>query len=198
MEITQALHYDKSLKAIEKKELKDQAFLLGYDFLVHPPTHEIAMMEGFEVKHSFKVEPRLMQVLICLAEDAGNLVPRSELIKKVWDNYGGAEEGLMQAISKLRKFLKDDARQQKVIQTIPKKGYRLIPSVKMLDKKMLTKLQGTNGEPLEKEQKVGAFTGFIERLTKPRFFLAFLFLSVVVIFILSILSYMSFWIAVAI
>ena len=196
MEITQALHQGKSSNDIEKKGLKEQAFLLGFDFVVYPPTHEIAILEGFEVKHSYKVEPRLMQVLICLAEDAGNLVPRSALIQKVWNNYGGAEEGLMQAVSKLRKFLQDDARQQKVIQTIPKKGYRLLPAVKILDEKMLTKLQGM-GEK-EKAPKVGAFTGFIERLTKPRFFLAFLFLSVVVIFILSILSYMSFWIAVAI
>ncbi|MDW3652387.1 MAG: winged helix-turn-helix domain-containing protein [Bacteroidia bacterium] len=197
MEITQNLQDGIHTSAQIKKGLKEQAFLLGYDFLVYPPTHEIAILEGFEVKHSFKVEPRLMQVLICLAEDAGNLVPRSELIKKVWNNYGGAEEGLMQAISKLRKFLLDDARQQQVIQTIPKKGYRLVPAVKILDKKTLAKLQGTEGEEIRKEEKLGAFTGFIERLTRPRFFLAFLFLSVVVIFILSILSYMSFWIAVA-
>jgi hypothetical protein len=50
------------------------------------------------------------------------------LISKIWNNYGGAEDGLNQGISILRKALVDTNKQ--IIETIPKKGYILHASVK--------------------------------------------------------------------
>lgn len=70
-----------------------------------------------------RVEQRLMIVLCLLADQPGKLVSREKLIKDVWEDYGGADEALTQAISYLRKLLNDV--DKKTIETVPKKGYIL-------------------------------------------------------------------------
>jgi len=69
------------------------------------------------------LEPRFVQVLQMLMDQNGQTVARETLVEAVWGNYGGGDEGLTQAISHLRRHLDDPDRQ--LIQTIPKKGYRL-------------------------------------------------------------------------
>jgi DNA-binding winged helix-turn-helix (wHTH) protein/TolB-like protein/Flp pilus assembly protein TadD len=76
-----------------------------------------------------RLEPRVMDVLVYLAEQAGRVVSKEDLIVAVW-NGGFVEDGaLSQAIHTLRRVLGDDARQPRYIQTIPKRGYRLVASV---------------------------------------------------------------------
>ena len=70
-----------------------------------------------------RIEPRLMHVLCLLIESANEPVSRERLISEVWDNYPGADEGLNQAISFLRKSFSDDKKE--LIKTISKKGYIL-------------------------------------------------------------------------
>ncbi len=55
-----------------------------------------------------------------LLKHSGELVTREALIQEIWNNYAGAEEGLTQAISSLRKVLVDDSKS--LIQTVPKRG----------------------------------------------------------------------------
>jgi DNA-binding winged helix-turn-helix (wHTH) protein len=69
------------------------------------------------------LEPRFLRVLQILMDQNGQTVSRETLVEAVWGNYGGGDEALTQAISHLRKHLDDPDRQ--LIQTIPKKGYRL-------------------------------------------------------------------------
>lgn len=70
-----------------------------------------------------KLEPRLIEILQLLAQNEGKLVSREMLISKIWNNYGGAEDGLNQGISFLRKALGDTNKQ--LIETVPKRGYIL-------------------------------------------------------------------------
>lgn len=76
-----------------------------------------------------RLEPRVMDVLICLAEEPGRVVPKEELLAAVWGGVFVEEGALSQAIHTLRKTLGDDARQPRYIQTIPKRGYRLVAPV---------------------------------------------------------------------
>ena len=46
---------------------------------------------------------------------------RKMIVKEIWNDYPGADEGLNQAISTLRKLLNDD--KKSVIETLPKTGY---------------------------------------------------------------------------
>ena len=75
------------------------------------------------------VEPKVMAVLQMLADRAGEVVTREELIADIWDVRFGGDERLSRAISILRGALGDSGGQQSAIQTIPKQGYRLTAQV---------------------------------------------------------------------
>jgi TolB-like protein/tetratricopeptide (TPR) repeat protein len=67
-----------------------------------------------------------MQVLVCLAENAGQMVAKERLMQTVWPDTFVTDDVLTRAISELRRVLGDAAREPHVIQTIPKSGYRLM------------------------------------------------------------------------
>ena len=76
-----------------------------------------------------RLEARMVEVLVYLAEHSDRTVGREELIEQMWPGMVVGDEALSNAINKLRKALGDDARHPTYIETIPKKGYRLIAPV---------------------------------------------------------------------
>lgn len=73
---------------------------------------------------------RSFDLLVCLVENAGKLIPRDDLWKTVWgENSNTNEEVLTDAMSKLRGALKDDKKPYKIIETIHRKGYQFIAPV---------------------------------------------------------------------
>jgi TolB-like protein/DNA-binding winged helix-turn-helix (wHTH) protein len=79
-----------------------------------------------------RLEPKVMQVLVCLADHSGELVSKVQLIRAVWADTFVTDEVLTRCISELRKALNDDSKQPRFIETIPKGGYRLVPPVEPL------------------------------------------------------------------
>ena len=77
---------------------------------------------------SAKVEPKAMLVLVCLARHEG-VVSKEQLIAEVWPDTFVSDDVLPGAVSALRKAFQDNARQPRVIETIHKSGYRLLPAV---------------------------------------------------------------------
>ncbi len=77
----------------------------------------------------FSVEPKVLEVLELLIAHDRELVEREALIDEVWGVSYGGDERLSRAISLLRKALGDDARNHRYIQTIPKRGYRLVACI---------------------------------------------------------------------
>ncbi len=75
------------------------------------------------------IEPKAMQVLVCLARRAPEVVTKEELIQSVWAGTFVTDDVLTRCISELRKAFEDDPKDSRVIQTIPKSGYRLIAPV---------------------------------------------------------------------
>ncbi|MFQ5568299.1 MAG: winged helix-turn-helix domain-containing protein [Rhodothermales bacterium] len=94
------------------------------DWLIDADTHRISGPEG-----TTRVEPKVMHVLRCLAEQPGQTVSIDRLLHTVWGDTVVEENALRRAISHLRKAFDDDPRQPRFIETIPKKGYRLIAPV---------------------------------------------------------------------
>ena len=76
-----------------------------------------------------RLEPRAMQALLCLAENAGRPVTREELLARAWADCIVNDDSLSSAISKLRKAFADDSKEPKFIETVPKVGYRLVAAV---------------------------------------------------------------------
>ena len=76
-----------------------------------------------------QVEPKIMQVLVALADHAGRVVTRDDLMARVWSGVFVTDDALNRAIRELRRLFDDDADTPRVIETIRKRGYRLIAAV---------------------------------------------------------------------
>ena len=79
--------------------------------------------------HSVRVEPKVMDLLVYLASKAPEVVSREVLLDEVWADAVVGDEALSLSISKLRRAFADDPRAPRVVETIPKRGYRLIAPV---------------------------------------------------------------------
>ena len=75
------------------------------------------------------LEPKVMLVLVELAANAGDVVSRAQLIDRIWNVSYGGDESLTRAISILRKHLEDNKSTRRVIETVPRRGYRLVADV---------------------------------------------------------------------
>ncbi|HET7208133.1 MAG TPA: FlgO family outer membrane protein [Terriglobales bacterium] len=78
---------------------------------------------------TIRLEPKMVEVLLCLAEHPGETVSKDELLRRVWRETFVTDDVLTRCISELRKAFGDDPKEPHVIQTIPRKGYRLVPPV---------------------------------------------------------------------
>jgi len=74
---------------------------------------------------SSRLEPKAMAVLVELASRAPAVCPREELIERVWPRGYVSDDVLTRCIGQLRKALGDDPRSPEVLETIPRRGYRL-------------------------------------------------------------------------
>lgn len=79
------------------------------------------------------LEPRMMEVLIALAEHAGEVVSAEQLLIEVWRGTFYGDNPVHKVIAQLRKLVGDDSRAPKYIETIRKRGYRLIAAVSFPD-----------------------------------------------------------------
>jgi len=93
-------------------------------WLIHPRINSMELED-----ETIHLEPKVMQVLLALAAEAGEVVTREHLRQAVWPDVFVGEDVLIRAISEIRRAFSDDPREPRVIQTVPKVGYRLIASV---------------------------------------------------------------------
>jgi len=111
----------------EEKTDRNQHLFIG-EWLVDPDAGE--MRRGQDTR---RLEPKVTTVLMCLAERAGEVVSREELEARAWAGMVVGYDSLASTIIKLRKAFSDEARKPNVIETVPKKGYRLIAPVRRED-----------------------------------------------------------------
>jgi TolB-like protein/DNA-binding winged helix-turn-helix (wHTH) protein/Tfp pilus assembly protein PilF len=79
--------------------------------------------------NTVSLEPRVMAVLLMLASKPGEVFSRQELEAQIWQGTVVGYDALAKAINKLRDALGDDRKAPRYIQTISKKGYRLVAEV---------------------------------------------------------------------
>lgn len=79
--------------------------------------------------HRLRIEPKAMRVLLHLAERAGEDVAREEILRVVWQGSPVKAGVLTNAIWELRKAFGDDPHEPDFIQTVSRKGYRLVAPV---------------------------------------------------------------------
>ena len=73
--------------------------------------------------------PKVFDTLVVLVENAGRLLPKNELMEKLWPGTFVEDVSLAQNISQLRKALGEAAGEAQLIQTVAKRGYRFAAPV---------------------------------------------------------------------
>jgi DNA-binding winged helix-turn-helix (wHTH) protein/TolB-like protein len=100
-------------------------FRIG-EYLIEPRSNRIVRGES-----EVRLEPKVMDVLVCLAAHAGEVVSRETLNAQVWRDVVVTDQAVTNCISGLRQHLGDDRGANRVIETIPKRGYRLVAPVQL-------------------------------------------------------------------
>lgn len=96
------------------------SFFLGAMSVV-PATRRISVGD----RH-VTVQPRIMQVLLALADARGSVVGREELARQCWPGRFVADDSLNAAIAELRKAFRAVGSEDVSVETIPKTGYRIV------------------------------------------------------------------------
>jgi TolB-like protein/DNA-binding winged helix-turn-helix (wHTH) protein len=94
------------------------------EWRVNPASFEISR-DG----ETARVEARTMRLLLCLAENAGEVVSIDELLNQVWPEVTVTPDSVYQAVASLRRLLGDDPKQPTYIATVPRLGYRMVATV---------------------------------------------------------------------
>ncbi len=121
---------------------------------VEPALNQISSAAG-----TVRLEPKSMSVLVHLAERAGQAVSREALLAAAWPGVVVGDDSLTQVVIKLRKALGDVAQQPTYIQTISKRGYRLVAPVSR-SKATVTPRSWRDGDrpdPARTAQRAGLF-----------------------------------------
>ena len=98
-------------------------FRLG-NVAVSPPTRRLCGPAG-----TIDVEPRVMQVLVVLADAAGQVVTRETLFNRCWGSVFVGDDSLNRAVAAVRRALSEVGGHGFEIETVPRTGYRLTCSV---------------------------------------------------------------------
>jgi tetratricopeptide (TPR) repeat protein/TolB-like protein/DNA-binding winged helix-turn-helix (wHTH) protein len=75
------------------------------------------------------VHPHAMEVLLFIARQPGRLVSRRKIMQAVWGSNPVSQDTLTRNIAELRHALGDDPHHPVYIQTVPRRGYRLVAQV---------------------------------------------------------------------
>ncbi|NKB99598.1 MAG: hypothetical protein GKR90_14030 [Pseudomonadales bacterium] len=75
---------------------------------------------------STKITPRAMEVLSYLAARSGEVVSIDELLTEIWDQPYTGSNAVYKCITELRKAFVDPAHESRILQTVPKRGYKIL------------------------------------------------------------------------
>src|SRR5215831_6441113 len=95
-------------------------FQLG-EWLVRPQDGSLSGPAG-----AARIEPLLMELLVCLCSRASQVVSKQDLIDAVWGGRFVSDETIKSSLYQLRKALDDSPRKPRFIETLPKRGYRML------------------------------------------------------------------------
>ncbi len=97
-------------------------------------TQRVLTFAGFQLDPSrgelsrnglpIQLEPKVLDLIVWLATHPGQLVSRDELIDHVWNGRIVSDSAISSAINAARAALGDSGTEQRLIKTIPRRGFR--------------------------------------------------------------------------
>ena len=104
-----------------------RAFRIG-DWFVQPARCRVS--NGDRTIH---LRAKVMDLLVFLAAHGGDVVTKEAILETVWRTRFVSESALTRAITELRQAFDDHPASPWLLETIPKRGYRLVPTVVPVD-----------------------------------------------------------------
>jgi DNA-binding winged helix-turn-helix (wHTH) protein len=92
------------------------------------PAERLLLRDG----HPVALTPKAFDLLLYLVDRPGRLVEKQALMAALWPDATVEEGNLASTVSALRKALGDDGEEQRVIATVPTRGYRFTAPVARL------------------------------------------------------------------
>ena len=93
------------------------------------PDERLLLRDGEPVA----LTPKAFETLVALVHRAGHLADKDDLLREVWPDSFVEESNLAQNVFALRKVLGEGKKGQKYIETVPKRGYRFLASVRVVE-----------------------------------------------------------------
>ena len=103
------------------------ALMRGFDFGPWTVIPERGLILNGDVEH--KLEPLVMDVFVVLASHDGEVVSKDQLIESVWKGRPQTDDVITRCISALRRGLADDAKSPEFVETVQRRGYRIMQRV---------------------------------------------------------------------
>ena len=119
----------------------ETAFQMG-PWRVDPGLNQLAGPEGV-----VELEPQVMDLLVYLAEAKGEVRSKDEIASALWPGASVNDDALSRTVWKLRQALGDDAKSPRYVQTVSRRGYRLLETVEPVKATSQTPL-GKVGAPV--------------------------------------------------
>ncbi|RZI96820.1 MAG: transcriptional regulator, partial [Rubrivivax sp.] len=99
------------------------------DFVLQRSEQRVLLRDGTELS----LTPRLFSALQLFVDHADMLLDKDRLMRELWPGLVVEENNLSQTISSLRRVLGDEPAGSRYIQTVPRRGFRFIAPVTVLD-----------------------------------------------------------------
>ncbi|HMD39923.1 MAG TPA: winged helix-turn-helix domain-containing protein [Candidatus Acidoferrum sp.] len=121
--------------------------------------------ELYKAGRKIKLQVQPFHILVMLLEQPGEVLTREELRNRLWpaDTFVDFDHSLNTAIKKLRQALGDDKKKPRFVETLPKRGYRFIGTVKQ-PAAPRTATGATPAAPPAKASKASAWIGRVAKL----------------------------------
>ena len=107
------------------------------------PQERQLLREGRQVA----LTPKAFDLLLVLVEQSGHLVEKEELMKEVWPDSFVEEANLSVKMTALRRALGERPNDRQYIETVPKRGYRFVASVKEVGDNAVETLEQQQARP---------------------------------------------------
>jgi DNA-binding winged helix-turn-helix (wHTH) protein/tetratricopeptide (TPR) repeat protein len=101
-----------------------------------PPAYEFGAFRVDAANHRLlrdgepvPLKPKAFDTLLVLVENAGRVMAKDELLRRLWPDTIVEEANVSQNVYELRKALGDDARPHRYVENVPRRGYRFVGEV---------------------------------------------------------------------
>jgi DNA-binding winged helix-turn-helix (wHTH) protein len=109
--------------------MEKQYFMIQFGEFILDSKQARLSYQGKEVA----IEPKLFELLLLFVQQPNSIISRQGILDNLWTGSLVTDNAINKLVANLRKILADDPKNPRYIQTVPKRGYRLVCKVTLLE-----------------------------------------------------------------